>query len=129
MGKAENFKIDMNDDVIGRAMVVYDGQINWPQKPLNVSAKPILKNAVAPIVAAPENKTKSTAIILLALTVLLFLIGRVAPPEFLSHFTVFVLACFIGWQVVWNVSHSLHTPCYKCHFWNYCYWWDFTYPK
>ena len=38
------------------------------------------------------------------------MIGSVAPPEFLSHFTVFVLSCFIGWQIVWNVSHSLHTP-------------------
>ena len=38
------------------------------------------------------------------------LLGHVAPPEFLSHFTVFVLACVVGYYVVWNVSHSLHTP-------------------
>ena len=41
---------------------------------------------------------------------LLFLIGQFAPGEFMQHFTVFVLAVFIGWQVIWNVSHSLHTP-------------------
>jgi NAD(P) transhydrogenase subunit alpha len=41
---------------------------------------------------------------------LLFALGSVAPPEFLAHFTVFVLACFIGWQVVWNVTPALHTP-------------------
>jgi NAD(P) transhydrogenase subunit alpha len=87
MGKNANFKIDMNDDIIGQ-----------PKAP------------VVEVVKAPENKTKSTVIILLAIGFLLFLVGRVAPPEFLSHFTVFVLACFIGWQVVWNVSHSLHTP-------------------
>ncbi len=110
MGKNANFKIDMNDDIIGRAMVVYDGKINWPPKPLSVAAAPKPKAPVVEVIKAPENKTKSTVIILLAIGFLLFLVGRVAPPEFLSHFTVFVLACFIGWQVVWNVSHSLHTP-------------------
>jgi NAD(P) transhydrogenase subunit alpha len=110
MGKNANFKIDMNDDIIGRAMVVYDGKINWPPKPLSVAAAPKPKAPVIEAVKVPENKTKSTVIILLAIGFLLFLVGRVAPPEFLSHFTVFVLACFIGWQVVWNVSHSLHTP-------------------
>ena len=110
MGKNANFKIDMNDDIIGRAMVVHDGKINWPPKPLSVAAAPKPKAPVIEVVKAPENKTKSTVIILLAIGFLLFLVGRVAPPEFLSHFTVFVLACFIGWQVVWNVSHSLHTP-------------------
>ena len=110
MGKNANFKIDMNDDIIGRAMVVYDGKINWPPKPLSVAAAPNPKAPVVEVAKVPENKTKSTVIILLAIGFLLFLVGRVAPPEFLSHFTVFVLACFIGWQVVWNVSHSLHTP-------------------
>tara|TARA_R110002095_G_scaffold26885_7_gene27085 strand:- start:117 stop:479 length:363 start_codon:yes stop_codon:yes gene_type:complete len=42
--------------------------------------------------------------------VLLLLLGRVAPPAFMSHLIVFVLACFVGWQVVWAVSPSLHTP-------------------
>lgn len=114
MGKNDNFKIDMNDDIIGRAMVVYDGKINWPPKPLSVSAAPA-KTAAAKVEApvekeAPKNKTAISLIVLSVVGALLFLLGRVAPPEFLSHFTVFVLACFIGWQVVWNVSHSLHTP-------------------
>jgi NAD(P) transhydrogenase subunit alpha len=110
MGKNDNFKIDMNDDIIGRAMVVYDGKINWPAKPLSVAAKPAAKPAVALQAKPPENKTLTTILVLITLGFFLFLIGLVAPPEFLSHFTVFVLACFIGWQVVWNVSHSLHTP-------------------
>ena len=42
--------------------------------------------------------------------VLLFLVGAFAPSEFIQHFTVFVLAVFVGWQVITNVSHSLHTP-------------------
>ena len=110
MGKNEKFKIDMNDDIVGRAMVVFDGNINWPSKPLSVAAKPAAKPVIAEVVKKPENKTLTAAIVLSVLGILLFLIGLVAPPEFLSHFTVFVLACFIGWQVVWNVSHSLHTP-------------------
>ena len=40
----------------------------------------------------------------------LFLLGKVAPAEFMGHFTVFVLAVFVGWQVIWNVTHALHTP-------------------
>lgn len=115
MGKAENFKIDMNDDVIGRAMVVYDGKINWPQKPLSVAVKQAATKAVeSPAGPTPEElsrkKTKTSFIILGVLCFVLFLLGQVAPADFLTHFMVFVLSCFIGWQVVWNVSHSLHTP-------------------
>lgn len=116
MGKAKDFKIDMNDDIIGRAMVVFDGQINWPPKPLSVASKPqnVVKAAEAlktPVVE--DNSTINKVISVLALVAVgacLLLLGAIAPPEFLSHFTVFVLSCFIGWQVVWNVSHSLHTP-------------------
>lgn len=111
MGKNANFKIDMNDDIIGRAMVVHDGQINWPPKPVSVSAAPAAKKAEVKAEVKVEEKSKSLPFIVLAVIgALLFLIGNSAPPEFLSHFTVFVLSCFIGWQVVWNVSHSLHTP-------------------
>lgn len=115
MGKAANFKIDMNDDIISRAMVVHDGKINWPPKPLSVAAKPAApKTPEKPAEPNPEeiSKTNSrnSALALGALGAFLYLIGQVAPPDFLSHFTVFVLSCFIGWQVVWNVSHSLHTP-------------------
>lgn len=114
MGKAANFKIDMNDDIVSRAMVVYDGKINWPPKPLSVAAKPNLapppeKKGPTPEEIARKNAMTMTGL-LVALGAFLFLIGQVAPLEFLSHFTVFVLSCFIGWQVVWNVSHSLHTP-------------------
>ena len=44
------------------------------------------------------------------IALVLLVLGRVAPPDFLQHFTVFVLSCFIGWQVVWNVTPALHTP-------------------
>ncbi len=114
MGQATKFKIDMEDDVIGRAMVVYDGKINWPPKPLSVTAKPSVTKAQARPAHSPEElttkKTKTSLCVLAIVSLFLFLIGRVAPPAFLSHLMVFVLACFIGWQVVWNVSHALHTP-------------------
>jgi NAD(P) transhydrogenase subunit alpha len=114
MGKNDNFKIDMNDDIIGRAMVVFDGKINWPPKPLSVSPttekKLEEKKSPTPHSEKEEKKNYSSLFVLATLGIILYLIGLVAPKEFLSHFTVFVLSCFIGWQVVWNVSHSLHTP-------------------
>ncbi len=112
MGKAENFKIDMEDDVVKRAMVTYNGAVNWPPEPLPVS--PQKPKAAEPVAAVePEEKANNGSGTLIALAVvgaLLYFLGMVAPAEFMQHFTVFVLSVFIGWQVIWNVSHSLHTP-------------------
>lgn len=111
MGKNDKFRIDMEDDIIGRAMVVYDGKINWPPKPLSVSAKPAAAKQEPPVVEVkPDHTTRNVTITLVVMGILLFLLGLVAPPEFLNRFTIFIMACFVGWQVVWNVSHSLHTP-------------------
>ena len=115
MGKAEGFKIDMEDDVIKRAMVTYDGKVNWPPEPLPVSPqkkKPEVEEEVQSA-AAESRKEKSVWSSLINLAIIglgLHLLAYVAPPEFMGHFTVFVLSVFIGWQVIWNVSHSLHTP-------------------
>ncbi|MCO4294571.1 Re/Si-specific NAD(P)(+) transhydrogenase subunit alpha [Solitalea sp. MAHUQ-68] len=118
MGKAEHFKIDMEDAVVSRAMVTYNGQINWPPQPLPVSpVKPKTESAAEKAEEKKVNeqqlakKQATSMIIRLAMIGLfLLLIGRFAPAEFMQHFTVFVLAVFVGWQVIWNVSHSLHTP-------------------
>lgn len=119
MGKAEHFKIDMEDAVVSRAMVTHDGKINWPPAPLQVSptagggAKAAEKKAEAPKVSEEEKAKKAGRSMLVRLAVIggfLFVLGKFAPGEFMQHFTVFVLAVFIGWQVIWNVSHSLHTP-------------------
>jgi len=116
MGKAENFKIDMEDDIVSRAMVTHNGKVNWPPAPLPVSPqkKTVTKAEVEkPVVdeAALSRKKTSKSIITLALLgAFLYLLGLVAPADFMQHFTVFVLSVFIGWQVIWNVSHSLHTP-------------------
>lgn len=117
MGKAEKFNINMEDDVVSRAMVTYEGKVNWPPKPLPVSPQKTQAAEIAEIAdAAPTDaeiakaKAKSTAISLAVIAAFLLMLGQVAPADFMGHFTVFVLSVFIGWQVIWNVSHSLHTP-------------------
>lgn len=117
MGKAEKFKIDMEDAVVSRAMVTYNGKINWPPQPLPVSSAPAKAKTEAkaqenPVSDAQKAKKQaaSMAIRLTVIGLFLLLLGRFAPSEFMQHFTVFVLAVFVGWQVIWNVSHSLHTP-------------------
>ena len=113
MGKAENFKIDMEDDVVSRAMVTHAGKVNWPPAPLSVSPqkpKAQVETEEAAVPITKEKKSTNPLLVLLILGVILYLLALVAPPAFMGHFTVFVLACFVGWQVIWNVSHSLHTP-------------------
>lgn len=116
MGKAEKFKIDMEDDVVSRAMVTYNGKINFPPKPLPVSPqkpKPVVVEIEDPkVTAAATAKKEATGMVikLCVIGALLLVLGQFAPAEFMQHFTVFVLSVFIGWQVIWNVSHSLHTP-------------------
>lgn len=119
MGKAEDFKIDMEDNVVSRAMVTYDGKVNWPPEPLPVSSqqsKPKQKDEpteeeLQAKEAEKIRKTTISSVIRLAIIgVVLFLIGQFAPADFMQHLTVFVLAVFVGWQVIWNVTHSLHTP-------------------
>jgi NAD(P) transhydrogenase subunit alpha len=120
MGKAEKWKIDMEDAVVSRAMVTFDGKINWPPAPLPVSptaggsAKKVVAPTAEEIKISDEAKSKKAAtsmfIQLGIVGALLFLVGQYAPSEFIQHFTVFVLAVFVGWQLISNVSHSLHTP-------------------
>jgi NAD(P) transhydrogenase subunit alpha len=107
--------VNMDDDAIRGLTVVKDGNITWPPPPIKLPAPPPAKPA-APV-AAPKGHGnnepmpgKSLAIVfgLGALTFLL--VGLFAPATFLSHFTVFVLACFVGYMVIWNVTPSLHTP-------------------
>lgn len=120
MGKAEKWKIDMEDAVVSRAMVTYNGKINWPPAPLPVSptAGGGAKKVAAPTaeeikISDAEKSKKETTSMFIRLAVvgaLLLLVGKYAPAEFIQHFTVFILAVFVGWQLISNVSHSLHTP-------------------
>ena len=104
--------VNMEDDAIRGFTVIKDGEITWPPPPLNLPAPPAPK-AAAPVVK-PEEKKKSGimgSVMLFGLGAALFaLIGAYAPSAFLGHFTVFVLAIFVGYMVVWNVTPALHTP-------------------
>ncbi|HYS67921.1 MAG TPA: Re/Si-specific NAD(P)(+) transhydrogenase subunit alpha [Paraburkholderia sp.] len=111
-------RIDMNDDVMRGATVVYEGQPSWPPPPPKQAAIAVHKPAPAKAAAAAAAGAKEqvrgsryTSLILLAVAALgLLALGAVAPAAFVAHLTVFVLAVFVGYQVVWNVTPALHTP-------------------
>lgn len=106
--------LDFEDVIIRNMTVTRDGEITFPPPPIQVSAQPqqTPSEKAAPV-AKPEPKPvplwKKLAPAVIA-AVLVLWVGAVAPAAFLNHFIVFVLACVIGYYVVWNVSHSLHTP-------------------
>jgi len=112
--KDGEMNVNMDDEIIRGVTVVKDGEITWPPPPPKISAAPAQKQAtVAPPVVQEEEKEPSAASGFIGLgiaSVLLLAVGSVAPAAFLAHFTVFVLACFIGYMVVWNVTPALHTP-------------------
>ena len=103
--------VDMSDEVIRGATVCTGGETTWPPPAPKLSAAP--PAAATEPAPAPEPKKRSIAgpIIATAIGGLALLgLGAVAPPSFMAHFTVFVLACFVGYMVIWNVTPSLHTP-------------------
>ncbi|WP_326537960.1 Re/Si-specific NAD(P)(+) transhydrogenase subunit alpha [Pseudorhodoferax sp.] len=111
--------VNMEDDAIRGLTVVKDGTITWPAPPLAPAVKPA---AAAKPAAAPAAKkghghgssgplpAKTLTVIFAVAALAFWFIGAFAPAAFLGHFTVFVLACFIGYMVVWNVTPALHTP-------------------
>ncbi|HTK99129.1 MAG TPA: Re/Si-specific NAD(P)(+) transhydrogenase subunit alpha [Pseudomonadales bacterium] len=117
--------IDMDDDVIRGATVVHEGAITWPPPPRvplpqpapvgPVAARAVLAKPVLPSAArAPKKsgpiKASSAALLLTLAAIALAAVGGAAPPAFMQHLTVFVLACFLGFHVIWNVTPALHTP-------------------
>ncbi|EBC0253593.1 Re/Si-specific NAD(P)(+) transhydrogenase subunit alpha [Salmonella enterica] len=110
--KDGNIDVDFDDVVIRGVTVIRDGDITWPAPPIQVSAQPQAAPKAAPAPKEPEKPTSPwRKYALMALAIILFgWLADVAPKEFLGHFTVFALACVVGYYVVWNVSHALHTP-------------------
>jgi NAD(P) transhydrogenase subunit alpha len=116
--------VNMDDEVIRGATVVKAGAVTWPPPAPKLSAAPAGAAAQKPAApqAAAEKKGHGhggggepmaagrTALLFGTAAALFILIGAYAPAAFLGHFTVFVLACFVGYMVVWNVTPSLHTP-------------------
>ncbi|WP_132950676.1 Re/Si-specific NAD(P)(+) transhydrogenase subunit alpha [Rhodovulum bhavnagarense] len=112
---------NMEDDVIRGATVTFQGEITFPPPPPKVKAIAAKPQAEKPKELTPEEKKAQekaafrkqtiTQVSLLTIGAALLLgVGLVAPASFMQHFIVFVLAVFVGFQVIWNVSHSLHTP-------------------
>jgi NAD(P) transhydrogenase subunit alpha len=121
--KDGNIDVNFDDEAIRGATVVKAGEVTWPPPPPKLSAAPPQAKAAATAAPATPKKSshghggagepmsaKSLGITFGVGALLFWLIGAFAPPSFLGHFTVFVLACFIGYMVVWNVTPSLHTP-------------------
>jgi NAD(P) transhydrogenase subunit alpha len=120
--KDGNIDVNMDDEVIRGTTVIKDGAITWPPPAPKLSAAPPAKSAAAKAAISVPAKSrahggagapasaKSTAITFLVAAALFAFIGASAPPAFIGHFTVFVLACFVGYMVIWNVTPALHTP-------------------
>lgn len=111
--------INMDDDVIRGATVVNAEEITFPPPPPKVQAiakppakavEPTAEELAAAEVAAFRKATRSQVGMLVAGGLLMLLIGAYAPASFMQHFIVFALSCFVGFQVIWGVAHSLHTP-------------------
>jgi NAD(P) transhydrogenase subunit alpha len=109
----------MEDDVIRGATVCFGGEVTFPPPPPKIqaiaaqSAKPIQKSKSELDQEKAELLAKSgkqQTYALVGGAILMLVIGAYAPSSFMQHFIVFSLSCFVGFQVIWNVSHSLHTP-------------------
>ncbi|WP_298257224.1 Re/Si-specific NAD(P)(+) transhydrogenase subunit alpha [uncultured Litoreibacter sp.] len=112
---------DMEDDVIRGATVTFDKEITFPPPPPKVAAIAAAPKKAAVPELTPEEKaaqevadfkkeTKTQVTLIAVGAALLLAVGLVAPASFMQHFIVFVLSVFIGFQVIWGVAHSLHTP-------------------
>jgi len=111
---------NMEDDVIRGATVAFEGEITFPPPPPKVKAiaaqpKKEVKELTPEELKAKEaaefkKATRNQVTLLTVGAVLMMAVGAIAPASFMQHFIVFVLAVFVGFQVIWNVSHSLHTP-------------------
>ncbi len=109
--KDGNVVVNMEDEVIRGATICTDGNTTWPPPAPKLSAAPAAAKAATPPKAVEKKPSIVGPIVGVAIAALALLgLGAVAPPSFMAHFTVFVLACFIGYMVIWNVSPALHTP-------------------
>jgi NAD(P) transhydrogenase subunit alpha len=113
IGGKENFELDMEDVVLRSCTVVKNGEVTWPPPPVSVSAAADKNDQIAPAEPAAVVEKKfglfDAALLILAVALLLA-IASTRDTGFITDFTVFVLACIVGWQVIWNVTAALHTP-------------------
>jgi NAD(P) transhydrogenase subunit alpha len=112
--------VDMEDDVIRGATVAHAGAVTFPPPPPKIQAiaraapkKALVESAedrASRELAEVRSAANRTTVMLLAGGLLTLLVGSVAPASFMQHFIVFALACFVGFHVIWNGAHALHTP-------------------
>ncbi|MFN6569569.1 Re/Si-specific NAD(P)(+) transhydrogenase subunit alpha [Dendronalium sp. ChiSLP03b] len=130
MGGAKDYKVDRENEVIRGALVVHDGEITWPppkkareqekqgeqgkqgeQEKQREQGSRGAGEDIENIPASPRPRVSASSYLpWLLIGLALVGIGISAPASFLSHLIVFVLACFVGWQAIWNVKPALHTP-------------------
>lgn len=116
LGGNQDYKIDLENEVVRGALITHEGAITWPAPPPAVAPstpKPPAVTVVTPPTekAAADSPSGLGQWLWLGLGAAAFVgVGLTAPASFLSHLTVFMLACFVGWQVIWNVKPALHTP-------------------
>ena len=109
--KDGNIDVDFEDVILRNMCVTRDGEVTFPPPKISVSAAPAPTKAEAPKKVEQRQVSPRFKATLVGILIVAFaLIGLYAPEKFLPHFTVFVLACVVGYYVVWNVTHSLHTP-------------------
>lgn len=111
--KDGHIKVDMEDEVVRGATVIKEGKITWPPPAPKLRAVPKAATVKTPAIKVEQPEQKGflgTAIAIAVASIALLFLGSVAPQEFMQHLTVFVLACFIGYMVIWNVKPALHTP-------------------
>lgn len=109
MGGAEDYQINLEDEMIRGALILHEGKLTWPApKPAQAHSTPAPTEVKATVKESKSGNSGNLWLILAGLG--LGAIGLIAPAAMLSHLTVFVLACFVGWMVIWNVNPALHTP-------------------
>ena len=104
--------VDLEDDIIRCMLITREGKTHWPPENIPQPDKPKPgTTAAAPVTMnEPEDSGVGKYMFAAAILGLTLLVGAKAPKDFIEHYTVFVLACVIGYNVVWGVTHSLHTP-------------------
>ena len=111
-------KLDMADEMLRGATILNGGEITWPPpsaapapaaKPAPPAAEP-QESPDMPVKAKGLNDGVKSVFTMVVGGAILYGIGSYAPASFMVHFTIFVLSCFVGWQVIWNVAPALHTP-------------------
>ena len=110
--KDGNIVVDFEDEVVRGATVCKGGETTYPPPAPKLSAAPRkpAEPEPAPLIVKKKPSVAGPIIMVAVAALALLGLGAVAPPAFMAHFTVFVLACFVGYMVIWNVSPALHTP-------------------